>query len=379
MLPHPAAADRALDIVEPQVLVHRPLANAGQTWCHSLLLHRIGAGRWVALDPDHELVVLDLAQERHHVLVRRGRYPGGAYNGEIYAHDPIDKATLKHFLVAARTQAMLLGDGDVPIEPEQVWVVIEEGPFFGQEVRLEDLDEPEKFVSLQKRGFLDIEGTVLECSQFPVATKDRDLIACRERHGDFRVLGKRSVDGFVAPSLSLVDAVAAFTEAKLPDWPFEGDRAVLEYLRAIATTQGNLVSYETDWTRNSGIAEGLREAHEHRNISEVLRLAHTVDGLNVPSCACFEQLVRRQIQIEMAVERNPKSPDFAGLHLVLGGALNAKGAANAYKFKSWVADRQRDEGQQLKQARLLRGDKVNIAKASGKQPKGAGKEGKDVA
>ena len=188
-----------------------------------------------------------------------------------------------------------------------------------------------------------------------------------ETEQDYRVVGKRLASG-KRNHLSLVDAIEAFTDHELVGWPFLGDKAATEYLSSIAKAQGNIVSYEAEWSKVSGVPESSQCYHEHRNISEVLRLAHSVDRVNITSLACFEQLVRRQIQIEMAVERNTKAPDFSGLHPVLGGSTTAKGAARAPKFREWDAAKQREEGQTLEHVRLLREE------AAKRGPKGKGKD-----
>ena len=41
-----------------------------------------------------------------------------------------------------------------------------------------------------------------------------------------------------------------------------------------------------------------------------------VDQLDVSSLVSAELLVRRVFQIELAVDRNPKSPDFEGLDAI---------------------------------------------------------------
>eukprot|EP00959_Pyramimonas_sp_CCMP1952_P220068 4601217-Pyramimonas_sp.AAC.1 len=96
-----------------------------------------------------------------------------------------------------------------------------------------------------------------------------------------------------------------------------------------------MVVYESEWRQDSGVGDGTAALHEHRNNAEVLRLAHQVDQFNIPNLACFEQLVRRQVQIEMAVERNAKHPDYGGLDLVLGGPTTESGAASSKTFRDW--------------------------------------------
>eukprot|EP00972_Heterocapsa_arctica_P058918 8682115-Heterocapsa_arctica.AAC.1 len=63
-----------------------------------------------------------------------------------------------------------------------------------------------------------------------------------------------------------------------------------------------------------------------------MRLAIEVDQLNVSSLACFEQLLRKVAQDEMAVDRNPKHPDYSGLSSAIGAPTQASGAAVTQKW-----------------------------------------------
>ena len=362
-------APKTLDISEPQVLVFVEEADEGRQRQHRVLLHRIAGGRWVTLEPDENIEIHSLGEERHTVLARNSAFPRGQdYAGHIYALDPLSRAALLRAKGLAKTQAMLLADGDVPEEVKLAWVIVEPGVSgTGNVVRDEDLDDPERFTAMQSRGLLEVDGAVWLCARME---RDKAAAILHERSDaeqDYRVVGWRLASG-KRNNLSLVDAVEAFSEHELAGWPFLGDNAATEYLTSIANAQGNIVSYEAEWSKVSGVLETSQCYQEHRNISEVLRLAHSVDHVNIPSLACFEQLIRRRIQIEMAVERNPKAPDFSGLHPVLGGSTTAKGANRAPKFREWVAAKQREEGQTLKHARLLREE------AAKRGPKGKGKD-----
>lgn len=67
----------------------------------------------------------------------------------------------------------------------------------------------------------------------------------------------------------------------------------------------------------SGVTANTSIVHEHRVNCEFFRLFHSVDQLNSPKLSCAELLVRRAIQIELAVERCPLSPDLGGLGMIL--------------------------------------------------------------
>ena len=48
--------------------------------------------------------------------------------------------------------------------------------------------------------------------------------------------------------------------------------------------------------------------------------------------------MRRMIQIEMAVSRNSKAPDFTGLSVVFSSVTDGIGAIQTKEFHKWVAD-----------------------------------------
>ena len=55
-----AARPRTLDGKETQILLHVPGDPDGYPWHHRLLVLQIKGGRWVCLDPELELSVVDL-------------------------------------------------------------------------------------------------------------------------------------------------------------------------------------------------------------------------------------------------------------------------------------------------------------------------------
>ena len=96
----------------------------------------------------------------------------------------------------------------------------------------------------------------------------------------------------------------------------------------------------------------LRRVAQQLGIS--IRLAHQTAQVNLPNLSSREMLVRRLIQIEFAVERDPKATDFTGLNVVFSGPRTDSGGASATRFSEWIAGRQRDRASILKQTRLFR-------------------------
>ncbi len=100
------------------------------------------------------------------------------------------------------------------------------------------------------------------------------------------------------------------------------------------------------------------------------------DQLNLPSLAAAEILCRYLVQIETAVARNPKVPDFADLDAVTGSTINAAGGLVLPEYAKYVADIQRDEAYTLKQRRLWAEESRGSASAPGVDGGGRGRDPK---
>ena len=82
-------------------------------------------------------------------------------------------------------------------------------------------------------------------------------------------------------------------------------------------------------------------------------MAISDDMLDVGNLASFEQISRRLVQLELAVEKNPKHPDFSGLNILVDTNVSAGGMARVPKFTKWVTDRHREQAEIYKQRRLF--------------------------
>ena len=87
-------------------------------------------------------------------------------------------------------------------------------------------------------------------------------------------------------------------------------------------------TYHLTWKQESGVVGGTSLCHEHETLCEAFCLAHELDQVNASNLASFELLMRRMIQIEMAVSRNSKAPDFTGLSVVLSSITDGSGAVS---------------------------------------------------
>ncbi|CAK0872195.1 unnamed protein product [Prorocentrum cordatum] len=131
-------------------------------------------------------------------------------------------------------------------------------------------------------------------------------------------------------------------EAVVPGWPLQGRRAAREAVVALRDGgQGASGDHHITWLRRKGVAERSNVVWEHPMICVALRMMQQFDKLDLYNVSGAEYLIRRLRQLEAAVRKNPRAPDFQGLDLVLDTAVDDTGArALAQTMK---AKRQRQE------------------------------------
>ena len=260
----------------------------------------------------------------------------------------------------------------------KVWVVSDiRDPFFGKPVP-EDLlgsdGDPPCLVG--EKGIASWDSSSRFCELVSKADPEATISQWKPSSGDSRILpvvtdpaGKRN--------RTLRDTLSAFTVHTITDWPHQGSRAFSEFVSSVAAAADTWVAYHAEWARTSGVGSGTAPAHEHRILCEYMRLSHSVDQMNCPNLASTELLTRRLIQLEMAVERCPRSPDFSGLACVLVGSTTESVGAIARDFTEWVSNKQRDRAGVLKQQRLMRDESLLEQKrlAEKGRPGGADKGG----
>ena len=154
--------------------------------------------------------------------------------------------------------------------------------------------------------------------------------------------------------------------------PHQGPKVSTEYLEGIVQAGQTLIQHHLDWVAKSGISEKSAVCRAHRDWANLVHDMLCRDELNLSALVCGETAVRKLCQIEMAVRRNPKQPDFEGLELYTSQVLDETGAVAATGFTNWMSQRQRDEAQILKQGRLLREERAAEGKRSKKGGGGGG-------
>ena len=79
------------------------------------------------------------------------------------------------------------------------------------------------------------------------------------------------------------------------------------------------------------------------------------------------------IQLETATERNPRSPDFSGLDIVMMAPTTSEGKAIASKFTEHLTTKLKERAAIWKQERLYREERRHLSKGSKGDTKGEGK------
>eukprot|EP00435_Cladocopium_sp_Y103_P066043 s1362_g28.t1 len=161
--------------------------------------------------------------------------------------------------------------------------------------------------------------------------------------GDERLLGPHK-DQQGKRFLDFKTAMTLMKETEADDWYLQGPRVFLEFMRSIRSGPGDIATYHLSWAKNSGVKPHSMIAHEHRIICNVIRASIEVDQINAAGCLSFELLARRLVQVETAVARNPQSPDFSGLELVLEDPVGSGGeATTSVAQEKAKAEEEKDE------------------------------------
>ena len=163
--------------------------------------------------------------------------------------------------------------------------------------------------------------------------------------------------------MTFATAVERLCEDSSMPFPLKGPRAMRSYMTSLRSANQDFSLHHEFFLRKSGLSDRSAVAKEHRHLHEAFRLAIEADQLDVSNSAAFEYLCRRVVQIESAVKRNPKRPDFEGLDSVLDSAVEESGAAVVADFTKRVGEKQAAEARILRAGREWREERQTVAKS----------------
>ena len=311
----------------------------------------------MAATPDGEIYLLKLDEFRVVALARAAAFPPRV-RGQVYAFGALADADLANLRRDGRNFAKVLGFPFPAAQPGVEvprWIVADPAcDQFGEELSLELITSADRFISRDAVALVMLSDAEGWAAALNVQLSDEPDWKAEKRAGpgrDRRVLPQT---GSAASTVSLAQLVALLKSVDVEDWPFEGPKALVEFLAAVVSSGHSLSSYWGFWVAQSGVSRGSAVSQELKNIVEVLHHALVFDALDVSNLASFELLSRRALQIQRAVKRCPRHPSFEGLELMVSSRLDDSGGAVATKFDAWVADQQKARSTVLKQERMYR-------------------------
>jgi hypothetical protein len=97
----------------------------------------------------------------------------------------------------------------------------------------------------------------------------------------------------------------------------------------------------------------------------MVRLGISYDQVDVGNLASFELIVRRILEIQTAIRRNPQHPIFDGLDQTALGSVDEVGGARAVAYGHWLGEQQKAEAKLLRGQREYREEQLNDRKGRG--------------
>ena len=376
-------APRTLDIPELQMLVEFPGDPAGLDFHHRILWYRVNNSEWIISTPDADVYEEDYNGVTVVPLPRNGLYPVD-YAGQMYI---TNNAQLMQNFPEMKRQAdalaLVRGCADRPgvqsdggdVAAGQWRISDVDSKKFGDIVPPSDLTDPAANVMIESNGLR--KRLHVRDSQIFTLEYVENFDEWKEKKrpglpggdaGDLRLLccnrmssGKRQ--------LGLDRALQLMTDQKFDDWPHRGPKAVREFLENVVENGGDITTYHSSFMRKSGLSDNSAAAHEYKNLLAILKLAVSYDQLDCSNLASIEQVVRRVLEIQTAVRRNPKHPTFDAFDYNTRGSVDEMGGARAPGYAEWMAEQQRAEAKSLKSTREWREEQASerrrAAKSSG--------------
>ena len=378
---------RTLDVPEVQVLVDFFGDADGLFWHHRLLLQQGPDSRWIWATPDLDVQHGLLSRHRVVPLRRNMEFPADKV-AETYAFDPdISDGDLARLRADALALAKVLGfpvtatPGGVAAGGDSRWRMSDPArEDFGEAVPDEAMADAASVRVEGNAALVLVDGEWAHASRVEESKKAEWLREKRAGPGrDLRLLaderdgqGRRFMPFARAMELSRVDPSSGLSASS--GGIFEGPMAAHEFLGNINQMGLTLLTHDAAWRARSGVGEKSAAARAHKDWSEIGHALFTRDLIDAPNTIAGEMIFRKIIQIEQAVRRNPKQPDYEGLDIITANMVDESGAVYTRKFTGWVGEQQRAEAFIMKNSRQYHEEKTAAAKKQIEPPGGANKK-----
>ena len=352
---------RTLDIPERQVLLN--FDEDHYEWHARILLLALGAARWICCTPTFDIEIEDFADETVHPLSRNSSFPMGGFR-PIFAFRPseVTEAALATMRAAAAALAEVMG---VVVAPAAaigglIWYFADAAEeFFGEPVPISVVSDAEKAIIRNSVGLATIpgvNGTTRWTTMERMSPNDKEewLAEKREGAGRDKRLAKHQSDPSGGRALFRT-AISGMNKSLAPNGEiFSGPSSVAEVCTAIADSGLEPPGFQAQWVTSSGVPPTSSAARESAFLLYLLWLLATVDRFDLFACAGAEHICRRYLQLQRAVRRNPRAPDYEGLGAYLEHAMESSGNVRSQNFDKYVAGIMEAEARILKQQRLNR-------------------------
>ena len=371
-----------LDVPEKQVLIR--MDDTPQAYWQHLLLLRISGSQWITCDPEGTVVVEDLGSEEVIPLSRASAFP---LTGRPFLAFS-DQNEVQMAAIRARAATIAEVHGVAVAAPSSamaaMWVFADPShPMFGHEVPAALVaDAPSHriggSVGIAHYDANDTRGAEwTHTERIPRTDLQKWISEKREGSGRDPRLSALHVPTSAVTRVTFREALAGCNQtSKLKDsGVFEGPSAWPELAAGITRSGLEPQAFIANYLQSSGINPRSALSVEFQHLIFSLWSFTVVDRLDPYQSVTIEHMARRVLQIQKAVKRSPKSPDFEGLGDYMRHAADASQALAAPEFDKHIAERQRSEAQIMKQQRLQR-DEVDQEEKRRRGPKGQGQGAK---
>ena len=353
-----------LDLPEKQVLIDYFDDPDGYLWHHRLLVEPTPvAGVWIGCTPDFGIERIDLNAHRVRMLTRNTPFPNDLA-GTVYVFDhDLPHEDYLRIKQQCRDLMNVLGiaapAAPAPAAPGAWRVADPSASCFADEVPAQIVADDTQFMQPPDQANADypsalafIDETWMHCHYVSPEKLDvwRRSRVCGLGHDDRLLADVRDLSG--ARFMPFPRASELIHSVTTASFPLGGSRAASEYILALRSANMEFMSHHTDFIHRSGISHSSGSARAHRRTSEALSHMLTRDLCNLGVLSSAEVLIRYLVEIETAVARNPRCPDYQDLEVMATTHLNATGGLVVPSYQAYVAGLQRDEAFLLKQRRL---------------------------